>query len=405
MVRAFMDPVIHEWLHLAIRWLHVIAGIAWIGSSFFFMWLDSHLEKVPDDGRDVEGELWMVHSGGFYQVDKFMVVPPQMPSMLHWFKWEAYFTWISGFLLLGIVYYHGANTYLLDPSVSTIPPSTGIAIGLGVLLGGWIVYDLLCRSPLGKHTAAFSVVGFILLIGLAFGLSKLFSGRGTFIHVGALMGTLMAGNVWRVIIPNQKKLVDALKAGEPRDPSLGEKAKQRSVHNNYMTLPVVFIMISNHFPSTYGNQYLWAVLGLLCIVGGLVRHFFNLRNAGQGMRPWPLALAAVLFVGLTAGSAMRLGQTDAVVVQAGEPVSFTQARAILELRCVPCHSATPSHPDHQAAPLGIAFNTPLDIQRRAERIQAVSVITRQMPQANSTGMTDEEREILGRWILQGAQIN
>jgi len=399
-----MDPVIHEWMHLAIRWLHIIAGIAWIGSSFFFMWLDSHLEKVEDDDRDVEGELWMVHSGGFYQVDKFMVAPAQMPEMLHWFKWEAYFTWISGFLLLGLVYYHGANTYLLDPSISSIPPSTGIAIGIGVLIGGWVVYDLLCRSPLGRTALPFGVVGFALILGVSYALGLVFSGRGAFIHVGALMGTLMAGNVWRVIIPNQKKLVEAVKAGQPRDPELGKRAKERSVHNNYMTLPVVFIMISNHFPGTYGAGHPWLILGGIFLVGALVRHFFNLRNAGVTQRKWPLAVAALLFCGLVTASAMRLGQPAPVAIEAGDPVSFTQARAIVQLRCVPCHSASPSHPDHQAPPLGIAFDTSADIQRRAERIQAVSVISRSMPQANSTGMTDEERELLGRWILQGAQI-
>ena len=289
-----MDSLLQEWLDLVVRWLHVTTAIAWIGSSFFFMWLDSHLEAPSAPRKGIEGELWMTHSGGFYRVEKIKVAPDEMPRTLHWFKWEAAFTWISGVMLLALVYYIGSNLDFMDPRIAGLG-SVGVTVAtIAVLAGAWLVYDGIYMSPLARTSAA-AILCLVLLVALAYLLSQYMSGRAAYLHVGAIMGTVMVANVWMRIIPAQRELVAATKAGRPPEASLGQRAKQRSVHNNYMTLPVLFIMISNHFSSTYGHALNWLVLIGLGLVGAGVRHYFNLRNKGQNaLWIWPVAAAAMV---------------------------------------------------------------------------------------------------------------
>src|ERR1044072_469864 len=286
-----------EWLNLAIRWLHLTAGIAWIGSSFYFVCLGNHLGKPG--GGDASGELWSVHGGGFYHNQKYQVAPSQMPDQLHWFKWEAYFTWISGFSLLVLIYYVGAQNFLLDPDKAALSPAWGIAIGLAALALGWLVYDLLCRSPVGSSNLALGAFWFACLAYAAILLDSLFSARAAYMHVGAIIGSVRVGNVFFIIIPNQRKVVADLIAGRTPDPALGAAAKQRSLHNNYMTLPVLFIMISQHYPFSSGAQRPWAVLALLGLTGVAVRHVFNLRGRGKPTGWTIVAAAALAFASVT----------------------------------------------------------------------------------------------------------
>jgi uncharacterized membrane protein len=290
-----MDAIVLDWLNLMLRWTHIIVGIAWIGSSFYFMWLDAHLEAPAVPSEEVEGELWMVHSGGFYQVNKITVAPKVMPRTLHWFKWEAAWTGITGVLLLSVVYYLGSQAFLIDPQVSDITKWQAVGIGIATLVAGWFLYDTLYMSRWGEENGAVAAaIAFVGLCGGAYGLSHVLSGRAAYVHVGALMGIIMVLNVWIRIIPGQQNLVDARRAGVEPDPSYGVRAKQRSVHNNYMTLPVVFVMISSHYPQTFGHPHNWAVLIALFVIGALVRHWFNLRNAGsKAVWPIPAAIAGM----------------------------------------------------------------------------------------------------------------
>ena len=297
-----------EWLNLAFRWLHLITGIAWIGSSFYFVWLDNHLTK-PAEG-DASGEVWSVHGGGFYHKQKYQVAPSQMPERLHWFKWEAYWTWISGFSLLVLIYYVGAQSFLIDPAKADLSPAAGIAIGLTSLAVGWLVYDLLCRSPLGQNNLLLGIFWFACLLWAAILLNGLFSARAAYLHIGAITGTVMVANVFFIIIPNQRKVVTDLVAGRTPDPALGATAKQRSLHNNYMTLPVLFIMISNHYPMTYGAGRPWLVLALLGLTGVAIRHVFNLRGRGLNygktvILSLVLAAASVTYVSMEKGGAAQ----------------------------------------------------------------------------------------------------
>ncbi|HKP77659.1 MAG TPA: urate hydroxylase PuuD [Phenylobacterium sp.] len=393
-----MDEV-GAWANLAIRWLHLVAGIAWIGSSFYFMWLDSHLKK-PDPAPDgVAGELWSVHSGGFYRQMKFMVAPADMPQELHWFKWEAYTTWISGFLLLGLIFYLGADLNLIDKAKAELTAWQAIAIGLGSLVVGWLVYDGLCRSPIGRNLKLFSAVWFGLLTAAAYGLTRVFSDLGAFMHMGAIIGTVMAANVFRVIIPNQRKLVAQVLAGEAPDPTLGEQAKQRSVHNNYMTLPVLFIMISNHYPMIFAAPLNWLWLAGLGVAGWTIRHFFNLRNAGR-LEPQVLVYGALAFVTVAVLNETARPKPPSVA----EVPSYAVVRAIVDRHCIACHAAHPTHRGVPTAPNGAMFDTAAGLQRHADKIYARAVATRSMPQGNETRMTDTERAELGAWIKAGAKV-
>ena len=394
-----MESILSEWINLVLRWTHIVTGIAWIGSSFLFMWLDSHLEKPDPPRKGVEGELWMTHSGGFYVVEKMDLAPEEVPRTLHWFKWEAAWTWISGFLLLCLMYYYGAEIYLIDRAVADLSKPEAIAIGIALLAVSWFVYDTLYKSRLRHRGATVECIGFALLILVAYGLTHVFSARGAYVHVGAMLGTIMVANVWMIIIPSQQKLVDATKAGAALDPRLAFNAKQRSVHNNYMTLPVIFIMISSHYPSTFGHDFGWAVLIVVFIAGALVRHWFNLRNAGQG-RIWPIPAAVAIMLVLVYATLPGGTMTD----EDADPVTFAEAYDIVAKRCVSCHAAKPADENFDKPPKNVAFDTAEQIRNQAPKIRAVAVLTRTMPVGNETKMTDEERRVLGRWIAEGAEI-
>ena len=389
-----IDPYANEWLDLLVRWLHVVAAIAWIGSSFYFIALDNHL-RPPKDEADADlgvgGEAWEIHGGGFYQVQKYRVAPKTLPEPLHWFKWEAYTTWLSGFGLLIVLYYVNANTYLIDKSVADLRPWEAIAISVALLVAAWVVYDGLCRMI--PNDLALAGVLLVLVTLAAWGISHLFAGRAEYIQIGAMLGTMMAGNVFFVIIPAHWELIRAKQAGREPDAAAGLRAKQRSVHNNYLTLPVVFTMISNHFPITYGHSYSWLILVALLVIGVWVRHFFNLRQAGRNA--WWIPVTAALAIAAVAVAIRPHGSSG------GTAVPFSQAQAIVQERCVPCHSAHPTKVD--SAPMGIVFDTPKQIQAQASLIQQVAVLTKVMPLGNQTGMTQAERDTLGHWIEQGAK--
>jgi uncharacterized membrane protein len=395
-----MDPFIGDWLNLVLRWAHVITGIAWIGASFYFNWLDSRLEQPEEPREGVEGELWMVHSGGFYRVEKIDVAPAEIPRTLHWFKWEAGFTWITGFLLLGLIYYLGAEVYLIDAGVSGIGSGWAIALGLATLAISWLIYDLMWTSPLARNEGAAAALSFVLLIALAYGLGEVLSARAAYLHVGAVMGTVMAANVWMRIIPAQTQLVEATQAGEEPDPRQALAAKQRSVHNNYMTLPVLFVMLSGHYPGTYGHPWGWLILAVLFLAGAGIRHYFNLRNKGRVNR-WIVPASVAAVIALMAVTAPRPAPESADL---GEPVAFAAARAVVEARCVSCHSAKPSDENFDIAPKNVKFDTPQQIRALREKILISAVDSETMPLGNITEMTDEERILLGRWLRQGAKI-
>jgi len=391
-----MEAYIVDWLNLLVRWLHVISGVAWIGASFYFIWLDNHLvaPKDPaDDARGVGGEVWSVHGGGFYHAQKYKVAPQQLPERLHWFKWEAYTTWLSGIFLTALVYWYGAEVYLIDRSVAELSVAAAVGIAIAFIVGGWLVYDLLCKSALARDTRVFAVVLLVLSSVLAWGLCQLFGGRGAYIHFGAVLGTIMVANVFFVIIPGQKKMVAAAERGEAPDPAPGVQAKQRSVHNTYFTLPVLFVMTSNHYAMAYGHAYNWLILIGISLAGALIRIYFVNRHKGSASL-LPIGLAAVVLAVIAVAIAPRPHEPDA----AG--VSFVEVRTIIDARCTTCHSATPSHPAFPVAPLGITFDNDEQIVNDADRIYQQTVLTRVMPIGNLTAMTDEERQVIDAWYQE-----
>jgi uncharacterized membrane protein len=394
-----MQAFVMEWLNLIIRWAHVVVGIMWIGASFYFIFLENNLNRTNNVRDELAGNLWAIHGGGFYFLEKYKVAPKTLPKHLHWFKYEAYFTWVSGFTLLTIVYYMDAKSFLIDPQVANLSVGAAIAIGIGTMVLGWIVYDALCKSPLIKKPILFALIGFLLLVGASYYLSTVFSSRAAYIHVGALIGTIMAWNVYFVIIPSQKALVKAAVLGKPLDPTLGKKAGERSLHNNYFTLPVIFIMISNHFPTTYGHEYNWIILMVLTLSSAGIKHFWNLFERGERSRYiLPISIVAMISLALV---------TSPLFEKAGDElgeVSFQQANEIIQTRCVQCHSATPTDDQWNLAPNNIIFDTPEQIQVQAERIMVRSIRTQTMPLGNKTNMTQQERDVLRAWILQGAKI-
>ena len=395
-----MEAYIIDWLSLAGRWLHLITGIAWIGASFYFVWLDDHL-LAPRDPKDVErgigGEVWSVHGGGFYQAQKFKVAPAFLPEPLHWFKWEAYWTWLSGIFLLALIYWYGAEIYLIDPSVAGLSKPIAIAIGIGTIVLGWLVYDLLCKSKLGQNDALLGAVVFLFTVLVAYGLCQVFSGRGAYIHYGAMLGTIMVANVFFVIMPGQRELVNATKEGRTPDPAPGLKAKQRSVHNTYFTLPVLFVMISNHYALTYGHKYNWLILIIISLVGALIRVYFVARHKGRAS-PLPLAAAAVLTLGLAAAITPK-----ASTVTATSTVSFAEVQQIIADRCTVCHSASPTQPGFTAPPKGVIFDTPQDITGQAVAIHQQTIVSKAMPIGNLTQMSESERALLDQWFQAGAK--
>jgi uncharacterized membrane protein len=404
-----MIDTLLDWISLLVRWTHVIAGIAWIGSSFYFIALDAGLQPNKRLDSRVKGEAWQVHGGGFYNIQKFTVAPEFMPAHLTWFKWEAYGTWFFGFALLVLTYYLNPTVYLIDSSVMNIDVADAVPGAAASLVVGWFVYDLLCRSWFGRDTARLAVSGFVLLCGAAYGYTHVFSGRGAFIQVGALVGTIMAANVLIVIIPGQRKVVAALLKGEAPDPIYGYQAKQRSIHNNYLTLPVVFTMLSNHYSFTYASpKWSWLILACIFVASFLVRHWFNTLHAVEhtGARPdwrlWPAAAVPILgAIGLS-----LLGQPSMPLADAGAPpVTFADVQQIVDQRCHVCHSARPKFPGFAEAPKGVMFDTPAQIKRLAPQIMAQAVKTHTMPLGNVTEITDAERSALGSWIVSGSRLN
>ena len=396
-----MEAHLFEFLGLLLRWLHLIAGIAWIGSSFYFIWLDNSLEP-PAPGSEnakkgVSGELWAVHGGGFYNPQKYAVAPASLPQHLHWFKWEAYTTWLSGTALLIVVYWARSQSMMVDAAVSSLTPAQAVGLGAASMVVSWLVYDGLCRSPLGKRDALLGVVVFAWLTLLAWGLHRGLGGRAAFVHVGTAIGTIMAANVFFVIIPGQKKMVDAMRAGQRPDPIFGQRGKQRSVHNNYFTLPVLFIMISNHYASTYGHPHAWAVLMLMAAAGVSIRHFFNRRH--KGVLAWQYPLFGALLLGVvawwTAPKIIPLPKVEGVV-------NFERVRSIMGQRCINCHSAVPTFPGIAQPPAGVVLTAPDGIVKNAQRIYQQVIVTRMMPLGNLTQMTDQERAVIAAWVADGA---
>lgn len=387
-----------EWMNIIVRWLHITFGIAWIGTSFLFVFMENSLHSDKDTPAYLKGNLWMVHGGGFYYVEKYKVAPKVIPRDLHWFKYEAYFTWLSGFMLLFVVYYFNPTAMLVDPNVWDIPGHIGVFIGIGSLAAGYLCYDLLCRTPLLKRPLLFGLVGFVVLTGFAYFYTQVFSARAAYIHFGALIGTMMAGNVFFVIIPSQKALVQAAKDGTPLDPWLGQYAGLRSFHNNYFTLPVLFVMISNHFPSTFGHEHPWAILAALSLASAGVKHYFNVREKG-GQSYWVMPVAIVMLMGIVLVTA-PVSKEGAC----NDEVTFTEIYPIFQSRCVSCHSARPTDKVYTAPPNGVKYDTPQEIQKMAEKIMLRVVLTETMPQNNSTGMLPEERERIRCWLEQGAKI-
>lgn len=394
-----MQGYVMQWLNLAVRWTHVIAGIMWIGASFYFIFLENNLNRTDGLRDELAGNLWAIHGGGFYYVEKYKVAPKVIPKPLHWFKYEAYFTWLSGFSLLFIVYYADAKSLMVDRTVAALSPAEAIGIGIGSMVIGWLVYDGLCRSKLVLRQGWFALVGVLLLGVITYALTHLLSGRAAYIHVGALLGTIMAANVFFTIIPSQKALVRAAKTGQPLDASLGKKAGQRSLHNNYITLPVVFIMLSNHFPSTFGHSGNWLILMVIAVASAGIKHYWNLLDRGV-KRTWVLVVSIAALVLLSVAISPAMEDT----VDAAVPVSFAEVNAVIQRRCVQCHSAHPTDDVYVVAPNGVMYDTPEQIKAKASMIMERAVRTHTMPLGNKTNMTNEERTILKRWILQGAKL-
>ena len=391
-----MNPIIADWISLGLRWAHVMVGIMWIGTSFHFIWLDASLRRDDKTPAGLAGSSWMVHGGGFYHAQKFLVAPAEMPADLHWFKYESYFTWLTGFLLLAVIYYLGASDLLIDPRILELTPAAAIGISLGGLALGWIVYDLLCRSPLGDRTGLLALLVFVLAVVAAYGFTHVFSGRAAFVHIGAFLGTIMTGNVFFVIIPNQKKVVAALLKGEAPDPALGKRAKQRSLHNNYLTLPVVLMMISNHYPMMFEHGQSWLIVAGILLFSGLLRLYANQKNAGKSgsHQTAILIYAAMIGLGALGFASYRPGADLAAI----GPVAFSDVQAIVAHRCQSCHSANPSDPAYKSPPKGVAFDTADQIQRMAPQIERMVVLTQAMPVGNKTGMLPEERLVIAKWL-------
>ena len=388
-----------DWLNLLLRWAHMIVGIAWVGASFYFIWLDNHLHAPldpADAAKGIGGEVWAVHGGGFYTAKKFKLAPEKLPPELHWFMWEAYTTLLTGVLLMALVYYHGAEVALIDPAVMPLTQWQAIGIGVAFLIGGWLVYDGLCRSAFGDDDLVLGGLLFLYCAVSAWALCHIFSGRGAYIHFGGMLGVIMALNVYYVIIPGQRELVKAKQEGRTPDPKYGLMGRQRSVHNTYFTLPVLFTMISNHYAGLYGHAWNWVLLILISVAGALIRVWFVQRHKGNAN---PLVLAAGLAVlAITALAALPRPEADI-----GPPASWAEVEPIIKARCVSCHATKPTQEGFVAPPKGVLLETREEVRARASMINQQVWATRVMPPGNLTHMTDEERRTIARWIKGGAQ--
>ncbi|AWK89948.1 urate hydroxylase PuuD [Azospirillum thermophilum] len=397
-----MDPIIWEWVNLLGRWLHVVTAVAWIGSSFYFIHLDASLRRRDHLPAGTAGEAWQIHGGGFYHMQKYLVAPPRLPDELTWFKWEAYTTWISGFFLMCVLYYRGADLFLIDAEVLALQPWQAVAISVAALAAGWLAYDGLCRSPLGRNDAALAAAGFVLLVATAWAMTRLFSGRGAMLQMGALMGTMMAANVFLVIMPNQRRTIAAMLRGETPDPALGKKAKQRSLHNNYLTLPVIFLMIGNHYPLATSTRFNWVIVAIVLVAGAAIRHFFNSRHAGKPTPwwTWGVAAAGMLAAVWLSGFGPALPAGDSAATRPAGPrarVGLAEVEEIVSTRCTMCHAAQPVWEGIVTAPRGVTLDSPAAILRHAGAIRVQAGLSRAMPPANVTGLTAGERAVLAAW--------
>ena len=387
------------WSEMLVRWVHVIAGIAWIGSSFYFIALDLSLKPGKQLPSEAHGQAWQVHGGGFYNMVKYLVAPKQMPDELTWFKWEAYGTWISGIALMALVYYASAGLYMIDLEILDITELQAVAISIGGIILGWAIYDGLCRSPLGRNDVYLAVAGFVFLVILSYGYTQIFSARGAFMQMGVTIGTMMVANVLMVIIPGQKKVVVALKAGDAPAPVYGMRGKQRSLHNNYLTLPVIFVMIGGHYPAIFATSYSWVILGLVLIIGAVIRHFFNTKHQGKPAPYWTWAVAAVLSVLAMmlsyAGSPARAG-IDAASYGNHDEIHTAAVELVIE-RCSACHAQEPLWEGLAFAPKGIYLETEAEAVKLVDDIFWQAAASHAMPPGNVIWMEDEERALLAAW--------
>jgi uncharacterized membrane protein len=389
-----VDVFAGEWLNRLIRWAHLAVGIGWIGTSFYFMALDYSLNRLERSHPGVLGTAWQVHGGGFYHVEKYTMAPPALPEVLHWFRWEAYLTWVTGFGLLVVQYYFHASAFLIDPGVMALEPLQAVAISVASLAAGWFAYDFLCRSRIGQSEVLLAIAVFALILIASLLYTKVFSGRGAFIHVGALVGTLMAVNVFGIVVPNQKKMIAQMIAGQALDLRYGEIGKQRSVHNNYLTLPVLVLMVSQHYPFLFSHPQSWLVVALILVIGALVRHMLNGIEAGNAWAKygWTLPLTAMALITAIYVTA------PAPHASAGPEVSDARALAIAAKHCTACHSHHPTHSAFQEAPKNVVLDNVADMRRFAQQIYMQTVQNRAMPLGNQTGMTEDERAALGNWV-------
>ena len=392
-----MDPYINEWLNLVIRFAHLITGIAWIGASFYFVWLDNHLETPPQEKADkgIGGDLWAIHGGGFYEVAKYKLAPPKIPETLHWFKWEAYTTWITGFLLLTLMFYVGAESYLIDKRVADLSQMQAILLGVGSIVVGVGIYEFLVRTKLRNHGLILGLILLVVATALSYGLTQIFSARGAYMHMGAIIGTIMAGNVFFGIMPSQRALVKAVEEGKAPDPAYGLNAKVRSTHNTYTTLPIIFIMISNHYPMTFNHSANWLVLMVIILITAAVRQYFVLRHFGK-QKPLILVASVVATVVLAVAIAPRSVELSAAQQQ--QVVTNGEVTQIIEQRCGTCHAETPTDDIFTIAPAGIVFSDIDTIKQWGPRIQARVIDANDLPFMNKTAMTDDERMRLAIWL-------
>ncbi|MBC7585802.1 urate hydroxylase PuuD [Tardiphaga sp. vice352] len=394
------QSVATEWLSLIFRWLHVVAAMGWIGSSFYFIALDLSLKPGQGLPDGVKGEAWQVHGGGFYRIVKYLVAPAAMPDELTWFKWEAYTTWLSGFVLVVIVYYLEADLFLVDKSVMDLTPLQAALFSFGSLVLAWLLYEMACRSGLARHELPFAIGGYLFLVGLTYAFTHVLSGRGAFNQIGAIIGTIMVANVFATIIPNQKKIVAALIMGDTPDPRWGAWGKERSLHNNYLTLPVIVLMISNHYPLLFGTRYNWAIVAIVLALGPVIRHFFNARHAGKKSPWWVWGVAALGMIGILLLSAA--GPRDAHLGALPAKVDFAAVEEIVTSRCSMCHAAEPVWSGIVTAPKAILLDDANHIRRYAALIGRNAVWSSAMPPGNITEMTTEERATIATWLAAGA---
>ena len=390
------------WLEFAIRWLHVITAIAWIGSSFYFIALDLGLHRDRNLASGADGEEWQVHGGGFYHIQKYLVAPKSMPSDLVWFKWESYATWLSGFALLAVVYYFGAEFYLIDPNVADLATWQAVGLSFGSLVLGWVIYDQLCKSPLGDSPTVLMVLLFVVLVVMAWGYTQVFTGRAALLHLGAFTATIMTANVAHIIIPNQRIVVADLIAGRTPDAKYGKIAKLRSTHNNYLTLPVIFLMLSNHYPLAFASEYNWIIASLVFLMGVTIRHFFNTMHARKGRPWWTWPVTAVIFLIIMWLSTAPLFKADNEQVSAGvarfaEAEGFDHVQDIVLGRCSMCHAAEPMWPGLLWAPKNVRLETSADIAVNAQAIYLQAGVSHAMPPANLTYIEEDERAAIRAW--------